>query len=121
MDMNKQPETIAEALSLSSEWNAKHLVRIAELEAELAEARDNVLPQLLEWRGVETPCKRCGGSGRVGYANTATWRGGIGGSMMTADVCNGCWGTGDEHRKGVDLRKVLFEDTRTALAARGTR
>jgi len=101
-------------------------IRIAALEAaleakhqqytgaviQLTEERDNLIPRMLEWRGVETPCKRCGGSGRIGYANTATWRGGIGGSMMTADVCNGCWGTGDEHRKGVDLRKVSFEDTR---------
>ena len=86
--------------------------RVDGLEKELAELKESLPQRMLDWRGVETPCKRCGGSGRIGYGNTATWRGGIGGSMMTADVCSGCWGSGDEHRKGVDLRKVSFEDTR---------
>lgn len=39
MDLNKQPETVAEALALASQWNFKHVARIAELETELAEAR----------------------------------------------------------------------------------
>jgi len=86
--------------------------RVALLEAELAEYKDKQHKIMLDWRGVETPCKRCGGSGRIAYGNTATWRGGVGGSMMTADVCNGCWGSGDEHRKGVDLRRVSFDDMR---------
>ena len=41
MDLSKQPETIAEALALSSQWNFKHLARIAELEAALAEAKED--------------------------------------------------------------------------------
>jgi len=86
--------------------------RVDGLEKELAELKESLPQRMLDWRGVETPCKRCGGSGRIGYGNTATWRGGIGGSMMTADVCSVCWGSGDENRKGVDLRKVSFEDTR---------
>ena len=39
MDLNKQPADIAEALALSSQWNFKHVARIAQLETELAEAR----------------------------------------------------------------------------------
>lgn len=52
------------------------------------------------------PCPRCGGDGRRIYGSTATWHGGIGGQMLTVDVCDGCWGTGDAVRKGVDLRKM---------------
>ena len=25
---------------------------------------------------------------------------------MTSDVCDKCWGTGDQHRKGYDIRKL---------------
>ena len=28
----------------------------------------------------------------------------MGGASMTRDVCDGCWGTGDQDRHGVDLR-----------------
>ena len=73
--------------------------------------RDEVLAMLLEWRDVETPCERCGGSGRTSYASTATWRGGVGGCAMTADVCDACWGTGDANRRGVDLRRLRDEET----------
>lgn len=62
--------------------------------------------QFLIWRGVEEPCVVCKGSGIRLYGSTATWRGGIGGQRMTRDVCDACWGTGDEHRKGEDLRAM---------------
>lgn len=65
--------------------------------------------RFLEWRGVEAPCSTCGGSGRRAYANTATWRGGIGGCAITDDVCDHCWGSGDEFRHGVDLRAQRAE------------
>lgn len=58
----------------------------------------------LRWRGVRTPCTKCNGSGVCIYSSTATWRGGMGGASMTRDVCDGCWGTGDQDRHGVDLR-----------------
>lgn len=61
----------------------------------------------LSWRGVESPCQKCSGSGVRMYGSTATWRGGIGGQMCTTDVCDACWGTGDEHRKGADLRALM--------------
>jgi hypothetical protein len=50
-------------------------------------------------------CPGCGGSGRKAYASTSTWRGGIGGQMITEGVCDKCWGTGRTDRKGVNLRE----------------
>lgn len=50
---------------------------------------------LLDWRGVETPCVVCGGTGKRAYESTATWHGGIGGQMITVGVCNKCWGSGE--------------------------
>ena len=41
-------------------------------------------------------CSECSGSGYRLYGDTSTWRGGAGGQMMTADVCNKCWGSGDK-------------------------
>ena len=78
------------------------------LRAQLAEAADpdNRYRAMLDWRGVGVPCATCGGEGRIGYANTATWRGGGGGCAMTVDVCDACWGSGDAERPGVDLREL---------------
>lgn len=54
-------------------------------------------------------CSKCDGIGRISYPSTTTWRGGIGGQMVTEDVCDRCWGSGDEERKGVDLRAMEAE------------
>lgn len=70
---------------------------------------DEMHERFLAWRGVETPCPVCDGSGVKFYSSTATWHGGIGGQACTKDVCDSCWGTGDLHRKGVDLRKQRNE------------
>lgn len=51
-------------------------------------------------------CPRCGGVGRKSYGSTATWSGGCGGQAITEGVCDGCWGTGRNDRKGVDLRRL---------------
>lgn len=59
---------------------------------------------MLEMRGIETPCAQCGGTGTRSYANSSTWRGGAGGQSITHDVCDACWGTGDAHRTGANLR-----------------
>lgn len=61
----------------------------------------------LRWRGVETPCAKCRGSGVRIYSSTATWRGGMGGAAMTRDVCDECWGTGDKDHQGEDLRAAM--------------
>lgn len=45
-----------------------------------------------------TPCKSCGGIGVQVYGSTATWHGGVGWSAMTQDVCDHCWGSGDNNR-----------------------
>jgi hypothetical protein len=67
---------------------------------------DEFFQRALEWRGIETPCTRCHGTGRIAYGSGSTWRGGIGGSTITPDVCNRCWGTGDEHNHGENLKKL---------------
>jgi len=51
-----------------------------------------------------TKCRKCGGTGKRGYANTSTWRHGIGGQVMTEDICDYCWGTGDSENPGINLR-----------------
>lgn len=62
--------------------------------------------RFLEYRGIEKPCENCRGIGRKAYPSTSTWRGGMGGSMITFDVCDKCWGSGDANEKWVDLRKL---------------
>ena len=67
--------------------------------------------RFLDWRGIEVPCPECKGSGRTVYGSTATWRGGVGGCSMTADVCDACWGSGDKAKPWTDLRKLRDEET----------
>lgn len=50
-------------------------------------------------------CVNCNGLGVVWYGNTATWRGGIGGAMMTKDVCNHCWGSGNKNKTWLSHKK----------------
>ena len=59
------------------------------------EERKEVWESVVACRGVKTPCKDCEGLGTKLYATTGTWRSGIGGSTLTDDVCNKCWGSGD--------------------------
>jgi hypothetical protein len=73
---------------------------------------DEFTTHALRWRNVDDPCLTCSGSGRRLYASTATWRGGMGGAMMTVDVCDTCWGSGDRYRTGVDLRRLRDEESK---------
>jgi hypothetical protein len=73
---------------------------------EARERHENEYSRFLSWRGIEKPCDECGGRGSKAYSNTATWRGGVGGQMVTEGVCSACWGSGDALRKGADLRKL---------------
>lgn len=57
-------------------------------------------------RGVTEPCEKCGGMGVRAYPNTSTWHGGVGGQMITDDVCDGCWGSGDANRPWPDWREL---------------
>ena len=54
-------------------------------------------------------CQKCNGAGTVMYGSTSTWRGGIGGSAMTHDVCDKCWGSGSRFKTWADLRAVEAE------------
>lgn len=67
---------------------------------------EDLYQRALTWRGVKEPCATCCGSGVRSYVNTATWRGGIGGSAVTTDVCDTCWGSGDKHNPWTDLRAM---------------
>jgi hypothetical protein len=62
--------------------------------------------EMLRWRGIDTPCAKCEGSGRAWYPTTSTWRGGAGGEKPTPDVCDRCWGSGDAVRPWADLRNL---------------
>ena len=77
----------------------------------MKDAQKEVYELLLSYRGLEPDdvCRACSGFGRRSYGSTSTWRGGIGGQMLTADVCNKCWGTGSKTRKGADLKKIGSE------------
>lgn len=59
--------------------------------------------------GVDDLCHVCQGLGRRMYNNSSTWHYGAGANTITWDVCDDCWGTGDMHRTGVNLRKQRDE------------
>ena len=53
-------------------------------------------------------CTACHGRGRREYPDTSTWRrGGYAGQAITVDICDRCWGTGDEGRPGTNLRELV--------------
>lgn len=81
----------------------------ATLHAEVAALKEDFRQRFLLYRNVDEPCKKCGGSGAYVYPNTTTWGGGCGGQSMTNDVCDKCWGTGDIHRTGANLKKIRAE------------
>ena len=66
--------------------------------------------EFLQWRNIEIPCPSCSGSGVITYGSTSTYMGGIGGQMMTTDVCNKCWGTGDKNKIGVNLKRYSMQE-----------
>lgn len=70
---------------------------------------DRFIERFLMVRGIETLCHKCSGAGKVAYPNTSVWMGGIGGQMITTGVCDHCWGSGDEHRHGANLRKLTYD------------
>jgi len=57
-------------------------------------------------RGIRHICETCGGFGKKYYGNTSTWLYGVGGAMVVLDVCDVCWGSGDNLKKGVNLKKM---------------
>lgn len=95
--------------------------RIAELEAEIQSAHESALRVVIRRRiGYDkTPCSECSGLGIKMYGSTATWRGGIGGQMITDDVCDRCWGSGDADMPWPSWRKSDAELGDALKAARG--
>ena len=69
--------------------------RIAELEKSTGEIIQDIL---IQSRDIEKVCSSCLGWGIKAYGDTSTWGKGIGGQMMTSDVCDKCWGSGDESK-----------------------
>lgn len=67
---------------------------------------DEVFQLFLEWRGIEPEnvCKGCGGKGERVYGHSTGWRGGMGATCMREDICDRCWGSGDEKHPWTDLR-----------------
>lgn len=70
--------------------------------------REEAFTMVLLSRGVEAgdECQECYGLGTRSYPNTSTWMRGIGGQLPTNGVCDACWGTGDRHKAGADLRRI---------------
>ena len=80
---------------------------IDNLRAERDEIRDRYYQDILDARGVKTACKKCNGLGVRMYGDSSTWhKGGMAGQVLTHDVCDVCWGSGDANRHGADLRKL---------------
>lgn len=78
---------------------------------QLQARRDRIYDDMLLWRGIdrelgEDPCKGCSGSGVRAYGSTSTWRGGIGGQMITSDICDKCWGSGNAGKPWFNLRRL---------------
>jgi len=63
---------------------------------------------MLEDRNVVNPCPACGGSGWKSYADTSTWHHDAGGQMLTSDVCDKCWGSGDVDNPWVNWKITNF-------------
>lgn len=59
---------------------------------------------------VDECCPRCLGAGSRVYPSAVTWRGGMGGSVCTRDLCDRCWGSGDATAPWTDLRKLVAEE-----------
>lgn len=67
--------------------------------------RDDILT-LKDLRGIRRVCKVCVGRGTALYANTSTWRRGIGGSACTVGQCDACWGSGDADNPWPSIRDL---------------
>lgn len=73
------------------------------------ERHDAVMDALRDLRNLHDVelCGACGGWGVATYANTSTWRKGVGGNMLTSDVCDTCWGSGNAERPWPSHRLML--------------
>ena len=81
----------------------------ATLLQQLDRARFNAITDLLRRRGLTGPlCERCEGLGVILYDNDTTWgRSAVATHGPVFDVCDQCWGSGDDSRPWLDLRSVI--------------
>lgn len=104
--------TISDMLEFAANLAVSLTTQIESTNRQMTELKNTIYQQFLDWRNIDTPCKVCGGTGVRVYGSTATWHGGAGGQMLTRDICDHCWGSGDEARKGVNLRAIVHHVTK---------
>lgn len=104
--------------SCSRELLIEEILMLRRRVEDLESQRDDVYDNMLRWRGIDRgsgdePCKRCSGSGVAVYGSASTWRGGISGQVITSDVCDKCWGSGNAESPWVNLRKLAHHGITT--------
>lgn len=110
---NPEPEPVADTeKSELAKPEPDVVYRLKEQIKELQERRDGFYDEMLRWRDIDrqcgdAPCPACGGSGIKSYSDTTTWRGGFGGQAFTNDVCDKCWGSGNNNKPWANLRKLI--------------
>jgi len=73
--------------------------------------REEAYKDMLRQRNIhidygDKPCPDCAGFGVKGYANTSTWKHGAGGCVMTSDICDKCWGSGNANKPWLNLKTL---------------
>jgi hypothetical protein len=88
-------------------WGSGDMYRTGtDLKAMQAKLRDHRVDNIARARRVETPCHKCQALGGKWYSSGSTWRGGMGTCMCEWDVCDYCWGSGDEHKHWTNIRAL---------------
>jgi len=74
---------------------------------------EELYSRCLRWRFLDdrydSICVDCNGSGIKIYSSTSTYFYGVGGCAMTHDVCDKCWGSGDESNPFRNIKKLLVQ------------
>lgn len=74
---------------------------------------EQFLMLLCHHKGIKVPCKICHGLGTYMYSNSATWhKEGMACQAFTNDICDNCWGSGDENKHGLNLRQLTLNTKR---------
>lgn len=93
-------------------------VKCDQLQKELAaaeQARHDFMDNPILRYGLDPsdlPCEKCGGMRVRPYGDSTTYdvrRGKGGGQAITSDICDECWGTGQQGRRGRNVRELLSE------------
>ncbi len=92
-----------------------------DMHAEYLRGREDGMENALYRRGIGRrggdPCGKCSGLGARMYSHGSTWRGGMGTVGGRHDICDDCWGSGDDHEPWLNLR-TLEETNRRLVAER---